>query len=339
MFLSDGYDNTRVVKFDKRDQILLWGQKGNPPNETRPGYIDFVAGVVVDPITRQVYVNDRANRRTQVFDENGKFLDEWSFGPVSSSFPRICQPIASLGCRSMTSKMLKYDFGGHFSIPGDPGADPPGPFGAVTRSAWIRRAIFTSLKFLMGERKNSSASRRESGFHCWAAGAWCTALMGRHKNGLMEAKPLPERLSLYSAEQAYNSTGGRLMKRTLPLLLILLTVGARPGSTQKTAAGSTDQQKLGRQVLMQSCAVCHLPSGPDAKTYGPSLNKSTIPEDNDTVRQTILDGTGACRVSNISCSPLRLTRSSRISEQFRRERGRPQQLRKRAMWTIERISL
>ena len=73
------------------------------------------------------------------------------------------------------------------------------------------------------------------------------------------------------------------MKRTLPLLLILLTVGARPGSTQKTAAGLTDQQKLGRQVLMQSCAVCHLPSGPDAKTYGPSLNKSTIPEDDDTV--------------------------------------------------------
>jgi len=82
------------------------------------------------------------------------------------------------------------------------------------------------------------------------------------------------------------------MKRTLPLLLILLTIGVRPGATQKTAAGLTDQQKLGRQVLMQSCAVCHLPSGPDAKTYGPSLNKSTLPADDETARQTILDGTG-----------------------------------------------
>jgi mono/diheme cytochrome c family protein len=82
------------------------------------------------------------------------------------------------------------------------------------------------------------------------------------------------------------------MKRTLPVLLILLTIGARPGTTQKTGAGLTDQQKLGRQVLMQSCAVCHLPSGPDAKTYGPSLNKSTLPEDDVTARQTILEGTG-----------------------------------------------
>ena len=32
------------------------------------------------------------------------------------------------------------------------------------------------------------------------------------------------------------------MKRTLPVLLILLTVGARPGTTQKTGAGLTDQQ-------------------------------------------------------------------------------------------------
>lgn len=80
------------------------------------------------------------------------------------------------------------------------------------------------------------------------------------------------------------------MKRSIPLLLILLTVGARPGVTQKTAAALTEQQLLGRQIMAQSCAVCHLPSGPDAKTYGPSLNKSTIPEDDDAVRQTILDG-------------------------------------------------
>lgn len=82
------------------------------------------------------------------------------------------------------------------------------------------------------------------------------------------------------------------MNRALPVLLIFLTIGARPGSTQKAGAGLTDQQKMGRQVLMQSCSVCHLPSGPDAKTYGPALNKSTIPADDETARQTILDGTG-----------------------------------------------
>jgi mono/diheme cytochrome c family protein len=80
------------------------------------------------------------------------------------------------------------------------------------------------------------------------------------------------------------------MRRSVPVLLILLALGARPGIAQKAGAGLTGQQLLGRQILAQSCAVCHLPAGPDAKTYGPSLNKSTIPEDDDAVRQIILDG-------------------------------------------------
>lgn len=80
------------------------------------------------------------------------------------------------------------------------------------------------------------------------------------------------------------------MKRTVPVLLLVLTFGARSGIAQKAGQGLTDQQRLGRQILAQSCAVCHLPSGPGAKTYGPSLNKSTIPEDDDAIRQAILEG-------------------------------------------------
>ena len=41
-------------------------------------------GIAVDPQTRRVFVNDRGNHRIQVFDENGKYLDEWSFGPAPS---------------------------------------------------------------------------------------------------------------------------------------------------------------------------------------------------------------------------------------------------------------
>ena len=81
------------------------------------------------------------------------------------------------------------------------------------------------------------------------------------------------------------------MKRTVPVLLILLSLGARPGITQKApGAGLTNQQLLGRQIMVQSCAVCHLPSAPDAKTFGPALNKVTIPEEDEAVRQTILEG-------------------------------------------------
>ena len=82
MYLADGYDGTRVIKYDMNGKKLMqWGQKGTPPRETRPGYFNSVHGIAVDPKTRRVFVNDRTNGRVQVFDENGKYLDEWNFGP------------------------------------------------------------------------------------------------------------------------------------------------------------------------------------------------------------------------------------------------------------------
>ena len=76
-FVSDGYENTRVVKFDRDGKFLMtWGQPGNPPNETRPSHMNTVHGIAVDA-NRQIYVGDRANSRVQVFDENGKFLEVW----------------------------------------------------------------------------------------------------------------------------------------------------------------------------------------------------------------------------------------------------------------------
>ena len=81
-YLADGYDNTRVIKYDMDgNKLLEWGMKGNPPNETRPGYFNSVHGIAVNPLTRRVYINDRNNGRVQVFDENGNFLDQWSMGP------------------------------------------------------------------------------------------------------------------------------------------------------------------------------------------------------------------------------------------------------------------
>ena len=54
-----------------------WGIKGKPPNETRPGYMNNVHGVAVDPQSRRVFVNDRNNHRIQVFDENGNYISSW----------------------------------------------------------------------------------------------------------------------------------------------------------------------------------------------------------------------------------------------------------------------
>ncbi len=118
MYLADGYDNTRVIKFDMDGNILAqWGERGTPPNESRPGHWNNVHGIAVDPTTRRVFVNDRANARVQVFDEDGNYLDEWKFGPrppmdIHSFIVTSDQKLwaADQG----THKILGYDLDGHF---------------------------------------------------------------------------------------------------------------------------------------------------------------------------------------------------------------------------------
>jgi DNA-binding beta-propeller fold protein YncE len=117
-YLADGYDGTRVIKYDTNGKKLLeWGMKGTPPNEKRPGYFNSVHGIAVNPKTRRVYVNDRNNGRLQVFDENGKFLDQWDFGP------RPPMNIHSIymgndgilwAADQGSNKLLAYDADGHF---------------------------------------------------------------------------------------------------------------------------------------------------------------------------------------------------------------------------------
>src|SRR6266851_2060445 len=64
MYVADGYNGTRVVKLDKNGKFLLaWGEKGNPPKETRPGYMNVVHGIAADSVSRHVYVVDRSNHR------------------------------------------------------------------------------------------------------------------------------------------------------------------------------------------------------------------------------------------------------------------------------------
>ena len=110
-FVSDGYTNTRAVKFDKNGKFLMtWGREGTPPNETRPGYMNTVHAIAVDK-NRRVYISDRANSRIQVFDENGRFLDAW---------PNVRRPYAVHMSEDQhlwvsdgtTQKFLKFDLTG-----------------------------------------------------------------------------------------------------------------------------------------------------------------------------------------------------------------------------------
>ncbi len=75
-YVSDGYRNTRVVKFTAGGRYdFEWGGKG-----AGPGQFNLPHGVAVDAQGR-VIVCDRSNSRLQVFDPRGKFLAEWK-GPL-----------------------------------------------------------------------------------------------------------------------------------------------------------------------------------------------------------------------------------------------------------------
>ncbi len=72
-FVTDGYGNSRVVKFSKDGKYLMeWGKRG-----TGPGEFDLPHAIVIDS-RQNLYVSDRENNRIQIFDANGKFLRQWT---------------------------------------------------------------------------------------------------------------------------------------------------------------------------------------------------------------------------------------------------------------------
>jgi len=72
-YVSDGYAGSRVVKFSRDGKYVLeWGTRG-----TGRGQFELPHNLQVDAQGR-VYVTDRETRRIEVFDANGKFLNQWS---------------------------------------------------------------------------------------------------------------------------------------------------------------------------------------------------------------------------------------------------------------------
>jgi DNA-binding beta-propeller fold protein YncE len=85
IFVADGHggeSNARIVKFAKDGKFLAaWGRKG-----AGPGEIDTPHALALDSRGR-LFVADRANSRIQIFDQNGRLLDEWrQFGRPSGVF-------------------------------------------------------------------------------------------------------------------------------------------------------------------------------------------------------------------------------------------------------------
>ena len=135
IFVADGYANTRVVKFDKDGNFLMtWGQPGERGgNETRPGYMNNVHGVAVNLDDELVYVNDRANNRVQIFDYDGNYQDEWSFGPEPTDIHLLYMGADNVlwAADRATSKILGYNSNGELIYSWGIFGDFPGAFFGV----------------------------------------------------------------------------------------------------------------------------------------------------------------------------------------------------------------
>lgn len=72
IFVSDGYNNARIAKFDKNGKFLkTWGAKGSDP-----GQFNMPNSIATDA-QGNVYVADTGNKRIQVFDNNGAFKTQY----------------------------------------------------------------------------------------------------------------------------------------------------------------------------------------------------------------------------------------------------------------------
>ena len=72
IFVSDGYGNSRVVKFDKDGNFVkAWGERGG-----QPGNFNTAHSLVVDN-NDVIHVADRGNSRIQSFDTEGNLKAVW----------------------------------------------------------------------------------------------------------------------------------------------------------------------------------------------------------------------------------------------------------------------
>ena len=86
VFVADGHiagsPVNRIVKFSKDGKFIkAWGKRGSAPGE-----FDTPHSLAMDSRGR-IFVADRGNSRMQIFDQDGRFLDQWKqFGRPSGVF-------------------------------------------------------------------------------------------------------------------------------------------------------------------------------------------------------------------------------------------------------------
>ena len=82
IYVADGYNNSRVAKFDKFGKwVKAWGERGNGPGQFN------IPHTIASDAKGNIYVGDRTNQRIQVFDGEGTLLRQ--FGSIGQPWA-IC---------------------------------------------------------------------------------------------------------------------------------------------------------------------------------------------------------------------------------------------------------
>ncbi|MFC5457801.1 peptidyl-alpha-hydroxyglycine alpha-amidating lyase family protein [Prosthecobacter fluviatilis] len=106
-YVSDGYQNTRVLKFTATGRFeFQWGTKGKGP-----GQFHLPHGITLDPQGR-IIVCDRENERLQVFDAKGTFLHEWKGPQIGKPYGIATGPDGHLFIIDGGSPSLKQELRG-----------------------------------------------------------------------------------------------------------------------------------------------------------------------------------------------------------------------------------
>jgi DNA-binding beta-propeller fold protein YncE len=72
IYVADGYGNSRIAKFSNDGKFVQdWGKKGKGPSQFNIPHVVFLDS------SNRVLVGDRENLRVQIFDRDGKLLEQW----------------------------------------------------------------------------------------------------------------------------------------------------------------------------------------------------------------------------------------------------------------------